>query len=82
MGGCEIDLRDASIAADSTAVIDCFAFWGGIDVRVPEDWTVMLEVTPLMGGIEDKTRPAQQGTSGKRLHVRGFAIMGGIVIKN
>lgn len=82
MGGCEIDLRQASIAAGAEAVVDCFAFWGGIDIRVPEDWTVVLGVTPLLGGVEDKTRPAQQGAGGKRLHVRGFAIMGGIVVKN
>ncbi len=82
MGGCEVDLRQASIAAGTEAYADCFAFWGGIEIRVPEDWTVILEATPLMGGIEDKTRPAQQVGSGKRLHVRGFAIMGGIAIKN
>jgi predicted membrane protein len=81
MGGCEIDLRQASIAPGEEAVIDVFAFWGGIDIRVPEDWTVVSRVTPLMGGLEDKTRPSQ-AASGKRLQVRGVAIMGGIVIKN
>ena len=81
MGGCEIDLRQASIAAGAPAVIDVFAFWGGIDIRVPEDWTVITRVTPLLGGVEDQTRPSQ-AASGKRVEVRGFAIMGGIVIKN
>jgi predicted membrane protein len=82
MGGCEIDLRQASIAPGTEAQIDCFAFWGGIDIRVPEDWTIILHVVPLMGGVEDKTRPAQQAAGGKCLHIRGFAIMGGIAIKN
>ena len=81
MGGCEIDLRQASIAPGTTAVIDVFAFWGGIDIRVPEDWTVVTRVTPLLGGVEDQTRPAQTAAS-KRVEVRGTAIMGGIVIKN
>lgn len=81
MGGCEIDLRQASIAPGTVAVIDCFAFWGGIDIRVPEDWTVITRLTPLMGGIEDKTRPSP-GSDGKRLEVRGVAIMGGVVVKN
>jgi predicted membrane protein len=81
MGGCEIDLRQASIASGTTAVVDVFAFWGGIDIRVPEDWTVITRVTPLLGGVEDQTRPAQAAAS-KRVEIRGTAIMGGIVIKN
>jgi Domain of unknown function (DUF5668)/Cell wall-active antibiotics response 4TMS YvqF len=81
MGGCEIDLRQASIAPGTTAVIDVFAFWGGIDIRVPEDWTVVTRVTPLLGGVEDQTRPPQ-GASSKRVEIHGTAIMGGVVIKN
>ena len=56
MGGCEIDLRQASIAPGTEAVIDVFAFWGGIEIKVPEDWTVVIRAIPLMGGVEDKTR--------------------------
>ena len=63
------------------AVMDLFAFWGGIEIRVPEDWTIHSRVTPLMGGFEDKTHQVQPADS-KRLVLRGFAIMGGIVIKN
>ena len=80
MGGCEIDLRQASIAPGTEAVVDVFAFWGGIEIRVPEDWTVIVRAMPLMGGVEDKTRPPQAG--GKRLVVSGMVIMGGVVIKN
>jgi hypothetical protein len=79
MGGCEIDLRQASI--DGEAVFDVFAMWGGIDLRVPEDWTVISRVTPLLGGVEDRTRPPQGATT-HRLVLRGFAIMGGIEVKN
>ncbi len=78
MGGCEIDLRQASIGSRE-AVIDVFAFWGGIEIRVPDDWTIVSRVTPLMGGFEDQTRPS---SSPKRLVIRGTAIMGGIVVKN
>jgi hypothetical protein len=81
MGGCEIDLRQASIAPGTEAVIDVFAFWGGIDIKVPPDWTVITRAMPLMGGVEDKTR-APQGAAGKRLVLRGIVIMGGVTIKN
>jgi predicted membrane protein len=81
MGGCEIDLRQASIAPGTEAVIDVFAFWGGIDIKVPEDWTVVTRAMPLMGGVEDKTR-APQGGVDKRLVIRGIVVMGGVVIKN
>lgn len=78
MGGCEIDLRQASIGSRD-AIIDVFAFWGGIEIRVPNDWTIVSHVTPLMGGFEDQTRPS---SSPKRLVIRGTAIMGGVVVKN
>jgi predicted membrane protein len=77
MGGCELDLRHASIEGE--AVLDVFAMWGGIDIRVPENWTVIPHVLPLLGGSTNKTR-AMPGPH--RLIVRGFAIMGGVEIKN
>lgn len=81
MGGCEIDLRQASMAPGAEAVIDVFAFWGGIDIKVPEDWTVITRAIPLMGGVEDKTR-APQPPSAKRLAIRGIVVMGGVSVKN
>ncbi len=80
MGGCEIDLRQASIAPGGEAVIDIFAFWGGIDIKIPDDWTVVSRVVPIMGGIEDKTHPPQNGD--KRLVLRGLLVMGGCAVKN
>jgi hypothetical protein len=79
LGGCEIDLRQAAI--DGEAVLDVFAMWGGIDIRVPDGWSVSGRVVPILGGFEDKTRPPA-GATAHRLIVRGFAIMGGIEIKN
>jgi hypothetical protein len=83
MGGCEVDLREASIAPNTDAVIDVFAFWGGIDLKVPEDWIVINRVIPLMGGVDDKTHPPIAASApAKRLIVRGIVIMGGVSVKN
>jgi predicted membrane protein len=79
MGGLEIDLRHAAIHGE--AVIDLFVLWGGIEIRVPEDWTVVSKVVPVMAGVEDKTRPPQ-GATAHRLVLRGLALMGGVEIKN
>jgi hypothetical protein len=79
LGGCQLDLRQAAIQGE--AVIEVFVMWGGIEIRVPEDWTVSSRIVPLMGGVEDKTRPPQ-GAAAHHLILRGFAIMGGVETKN
>jgi predicted membrane protein len=79
MGGVEMDLRQASMNGE--AVLNIFAFWGGIDIQVPADWTVVLNGIPLLGGFTDKTMPPAD-TQNKRLVIKGYAIMGGVEIKN
>jgi predicted membrane protein len=80
MGGCEIDLRTASITPPHEAVLEVFAMWGGIVIRVPPDWTVISRVDPILGGIDDKTLPPKEES--KRFVVRGTVVMGGIEVKN
>src|SRR5450830_439274 len=78
MAGCEIDLRQASIEGE--AVLNVFAVCGGITIKVPPDWSVILQGTPILGGFEEKTIvPANQD---KRLYVVGYAIMGGLEVRN
>jgi predicted membrane protein len=79
MGGCELDLRHAAI--DGEATLEVFALWGGIEIRVPEDWTVVLRVTPVLGGVDDQTRPSKSA-SRHRLVLRGMVMMAGVEIKN
>jgi predicted membrane protein len=78
MGGCEIDLREAGLAGE--AVINVFAIWGGITIKVPADWTVVLHGSPIMGGFTEKT--ARPPDNSKRLVVTGYAIMGGVEVRN
>ena len=78
MGGCSLDMRGCSIQHE--AVINVFTFWGGITLKCPPDWTVVLQGTPIMGGFEDKTIQPPDGS--KRLVIRGYAIMGGVEVRN
>lgn len=82
-GGIELDLTGADISADR-AVIDIFAMWGGVDIRVPPDWDVTVKVFPFLGGYEDKTvHPVrEEGKPVKQLVLTGTVVMGGLDIKN
>jgi predicted membrane protein len=80
MGGCEIDLRHASMPEGRPAVLDTFAFWGGIEIRVPDDWEVVSQGSAALGGFVNNAR-SQPGAK-RRLVVTGLAIMGGVEVKN
>jgi predicted membrane protein len=80
MGGCELDLRECDIKGDE-AVLDVFAVWGGVEIRVPMGWAISVKAVPIMGGVDDKTYPEKEGRT-KRLVVTGNIVMGGVEIKN
>ncbi|MEO5820636.1 MAG: DUF5668 domain-containing protein [Vicinamibacteraceae bacterium] len=79
MGGCDIDLRDATPTSEPL-VIQVFAMWGGIDMRVPPGWLIQNEAWPILGGIVDSTTPPAVPTH--RVILRGNAFMGGVEVKN
>jgi len=78
MGGCELDLRNSSIQGE--AVINVFVAMGGITLKVPPDWTVVLHGTPILGGFDEKTIAPPHDH--KRLIIKGYAIMGGVEVRN
>jgi len=79
MGGCEIDLRGASMVKDE-ALLDVFAFWGGIEIKIPDDWELVSRGVAVLGGFVDNSRHA--ASAKKRLVLTGMAIMGGVEVKN
>jgi predicted membrane protein len=55
-GGMDIDLRNARLAGDG-AEIELFVAFGGVDLRVPADWEVVIRVTPIFGAVDDERKP-------------------------
>ena len=82
-GGYEVDVRNATMSADEV-VINANAMFGGIEIRVPETWSVQLQVTGIFGGHEDKTHQpdARLVPNPKRLIVKGATMFGGLSVKN
>lgn len=85
MGGTEVDLRSAIIASSDgdtggEATLDLFGLWGGIELRVPEEWQVVLEVNPVLSGVLASSRPGESRR--QTLFVRGNVILGAVEIRN
>ncbi|MFT6849146.1 MAG: putative membrane protein [Cryomorphaceae bacterium] len=79
MGGTEINLSKTEIQGE--AVIDVFTLMGGAQIRTPENWNVINEVTSIMGGFDD-SRSLQSTQDGPTLRIKGITIMGGIELKS
>jgi class 3 adenylate cyclase len=81
MGGCDMDLRRAEIDGPEVE-ITAVAFWGGINIIVPEGFDVELRGFSFMGGRELRLRDVPIVRGSPRIVVHGFAIMGGIDVKS
>jgi predicted membrane protein len=82
-GGVEIDLRGSTTTRDEIQ-IEVNAVFGGVELTVPDTWDVTVRGSGVLGGYEDKTRPAPATMDIKRprLIVRGGAVFGGVTVRN
>lgn len=81
-GGAQLDLRQARLSQGG-ATLNVRAFIGGIEIIVPEDWDVELNVSAFLGGVADeRARPGSRPAGSPRLVVNGSATLGGISIKD
>ena len=78
-GGAMIDLRKAVIKKEAT--IDVFAFWGGIEIIVPEHVMVKNNTSVIMGGVEQQAGGDAVKEGGPILYVTGDVVMSGVEIK-
>jgi len=76
-GGLDVDFRDAVITRD--IVIDATAFFGGIDLKLPQDVRVITRATPLFGGVDTK-RDTPESDDLPTVTVRCLVGFGGIDI--
>ncbi len=78
-GGVELDLREA-VMEGPEATLTIHASFSGIELRVPRDWQVSVQMSSTLGAVEDKTfaPPA----AAHRLVLRGDTTLGGVEVKN
>ena len=79
-GGVSIDLRDAVIKKEAT--LNVFALCGGIELKVPRDWTVRSQVFPILGGVESKSQRNTDKNDGPVLVIAGTVALGGVEVKS
>ena len=81
IGGMELDLRQATLG-ERPATLDVAVLWGGVLVRVPDDWQVTIDVQPTMGGVRDfrpREAPLNAGDA-PDLIIVGSVVMGGLAV--
>jgi predicted membrane protein len=78
MGNTTLDLSRATMAGEM-ATVDVSVLMGGVQIIVPPDWEVFMQVVPFMGGCVDARRSPSQAPA-RKLFVRGRVILGGVTI--
>ncbi|MEP1096984.1 MAG: DUF5668 domain-containing protein [Cyclobacteriaceae bacterium] len=81
-GGSKIDFSDSKMAPEG-AVLDMFCLFGGNELVIPNDWTIVNESFVIFGGYADKrSRSAtEQNDPKKLLKIKGSVIFGGSEVK-
>ena len=80
MGGVDLDLRSAILSGPVTT-ITAVAIMGGVEVIVPPGVHVEMHGLPLLGGWSNHVREEDLPPHAPEVHVRGFALMGGVEVR-
>ena len=82
-GGSEIDLTQCKLAPGEN-IIDVVIIFGGSTIIVPNNWDVIMNVTPIFGGFSNKkSRYIPSGTEPSGiLLIKGVILFGGGEIKS
>lgn len=81
-GGSEINLTDSNLY-EGISTLNLFFLFGGSNLRIPSNWKVFVEFTPILGGFKDKRIiVADEISENKKLVIKGFILFGGGELKN
>lgn len=79
-GGIDMNLKNAVIQRNVT--IDVKAVFGGVDIIMPSNVRVVVDVTPILGGVENGTRtPLGADENTPTVFIRGTCLFGGLEVK-
>lgn len=77
MGGVVLDLRDTELT-QRPAHLDVLSIMGGVQLVVPRDWKVRIDVEPTMAGIHDGRTGRIDAEREPDLVVSGRLVMSGL----
>ena len=81
-GGSEINMTDSSLC-DGISTLNLFFLFGGSKIRIPSNWNVFIQLTPILGGFKDKrVIVADESNDSKKLVIKGFVLFGGGELNN
>jgi predicted membrane protein len=82
-GGMELDLTKAKLAPGSNE-IEIACVFGGATLIVPDDWNILIQVTPILGGFSDSRKliPGRAVDTTRQLVIKGAVVFGGGEIKS
>lgn len=81
MGGVELDFSSALFTAGMVE-INCFAFWGAVEITVPPNVHVDTHGFAVMGGFEQGSDiDTDPGPEAPTIRINGVALMGAVEVK-
>lgn len=81
-GGSELNLRDVQLG-QKEVIVDYLCIFGGNEIIVPNDWTVINETFVIFGGYSDKRAKVSGVVSDpqKVLRIKGLILFGGSEVR-
>lgn len=77
-GGSKINLSKCRLAPGVTQ-LEITCIFGGTEIIVPDDWSIIIDVVPVLGGFSDERRISSSTVydSSKQLIIKGTVVFGG-----